>query len=81
MVNTRNRNANAEDNTANPPWTLEQVLMMQTQVLQTMQETMVNTQKAKPQAPPPPSKDRLEDFQHTKPPAFSHSVKPMDAND
>jgi hypothetical protein len=44
MVNTRNRNVNAENNnatnnnaennnTANPPPTLEQVLMMQAQML------------------------------------------------
>jgi hypothetical protein len=47
MVNTRNRNINAENNVvnnnvenniaANPPPTLEQVLMMQAQMLQTMQ--------------------------------------------
>jgi hypothetical protein len=42
MVNTRNRNINAENNNAvnnnaaNPPRTLEQVLMMQAQMLQTM---------------------------------------------
>jgi hypothetical protein len=48
MVNTRNCNVNAENisavnnNTANPPPTLEQVLMMQAQMLQTMQQTMVN---------------------------------------
>jgi hypothetical protein len=47
MVNTRNRNVNAENNNAvdnsaeknnaaNPPPTLEQVLMMQAQMLQTM---------------------------------------------
>jgi hypothetical protein len=39
MVNTRNRNINAENNNAennnaaNPPLTLEQVLMMQAQML------------------------------------------------
>jgi hypothetical protein len=43
MVNTRNRYANVEDNdaennnVANPPPILEQVLMMQAQMLQTMQ--------------------------------------------
>jgi hypothetical protein len=40
MVNTRSHNANAENNnTANPPPppTLEQVLVMQAQMLQTMQ--------------------------------------------
>jgi hypothetical protein len=86
-VNTRNRNANLENNdaetnnTANPPPTLEQVLMMQAQLLQTMQHTMINTQNAQPQAPPPPPRDRLGDFQCTKPPTFSHSIEPMDADD
>jgi hypothetical protein len=48
MVNTRNRNANAENNdaknnnVANLPSTLEHILMMQVQKLQTMQQTMVN---------------------------------------
>jgi hypothetical protein len=52
MANTRNRNVNAENNTvnnnaennnaANLPPTLEQVLMMQAQMLPTMQQTMVN---------------------------------------
>jgi hypothetical protein len=47
MVNTRDRNVNAENsvtnnnvennNTANSPLTLEQVLIMQAQMLQTMQ--------------------------------------------
>jgi hypothetical protein len=46
MVNTRNNNANGENNdTKNPPPTLEQVLVMQAQMLQTMQHTMVNMQK------------------------------------
>jgi hypothetical protein len=92
MVNTRNRNVNADNNnaennnaennnTANPPLTLEQVLMMQAQMLQTMQQTMVNMHNAQPQAPPPPSRDRLGDIQRTKPPTFSHSMEPMDADD
>jgi hypothetical protein len=87
MVNTRNRNANTgnnnaeNNNAANPPLTLEQVLMMQAEVLQTMQQTMVNMQNAQPQAPPPPPRDRLGHFQCTKPATFSHSVEPMDADD
>jgi hypothetical protein len=82
MVNTRNRNINTENNnTANPPLTLEQVLMMQAQMLQTMQQTMINMQNAQPQAPPLLPTDRLGDFQCTKQPTFSHSVEPMDAND
>jgi hypothetical protein len=72
MANIRNRVTanNAENNGENnnqdanplppPPFTLEQVLAMQTQMLQTMQQTIVN-QHAQPQAPPP-SRDRLGDF-------------------
>jgi hypothetical protein len=61
-----------------PPLTLEQVLAMQVQMLQTHQ-TMVNLH-AQPQAPPL-LRDRLGDFQRTKPPIFSYAVEPMDAND
>jgi hypothetical protein len=82
MVNTRSHNANAENNNAaNPPPTLEQVLMMQAQMLQIMQQTMVNMQNAQHQVPPPSLRDRLGGFQRTKPPTFSHSVEPMDADD
>jgi hypothetical protein len=91
MVNTRNHNINTENNAANnnvennnaanPPPTLKQVLMMQAQMLQTMQQIMVNMQNAQPQAPPPPPRDRLGDFQRTKPSTFSHFVEPMDADD
>jgi hypothetical protein len=87
MVNTRNRNANAENNdaknnnAANPPPTMEQVLMMQAQTLRTMQQTMANMQSAQHQALPPPPRDRLGDFQRTKLPTFSHSVELMDTED
>jgi hypothetical protein len=91
MTKRRNCNSNAENNatnnnaegnnTANPPPTLQQVLMMQDQMLQTMQQIMVNMQNAQHHAPPLPPRDRLGDFQCTKPPTFSHSVEPMDAND
>jgi hypothetical protein len=46
-----------------------------------MQQTMFNMQAAQLQAPPPPPRDRLGDFQGTKLPTFSHVVEPMDAND
>jgi hypothetical protein len=43
MVNTRNNNASGENsNAGNPSPTLEQVLAMQAQLLQTMKQTMVN---------------------------------------
>jgi hypothetical protein len=91
MANTKNRVAannarnNGEINNQDtnppppPPLTLEQVLAMQAQMLQTMQQTMVNIH-AQPQAPPPP-RDRLRDFQRTKSPIFSYVVEPMDADD
>jgi hypothetical protein len=48
-------------------------------MLQTMQQTMVNLH-AQPQTPPP-LRDRLGDFQRTKPPIFSYAVELMDADD
>jgi hypothetical protein len=44
MANTRNCGANNNNNNANPPPppTHEQVLIMQAQMLQTMQQTMAN---------------------------------------
>jgi hypothetical protein len=85
MANTRNHNVNNNNNQGNlpPPSTLEQVLIMQAQMLQTMQQTMVtmqNTQgnhEAQQQQP----RDKLGEFQRTKPPTFSHSVEAMDADD
>jgi hypothetical protein len=50
-------------------------------MLQTMQQTMVNMQNAQHQALPPSPRDKLGDFQCTKPPTFSHSVESMDADD
>jgi hypothetical protein len=83
VANTRNCVAtnNAENNGENnnqdanppppPPITFEQVLAMQSQMLQTMQQTMV-TLHAQPQVPPLP-RDRLGDFQCTKPTIFSYA--------
>jgi hypothetical protein len=89
ITRNRNNNNNRDNNGENnqnvnppppPPPTLEQVLAMQAKMLQIMQQTMLNMQDAQPQALPPPPMDRLGDFQHTKPPTFSHAVEPMDAN-
>jgi hypothetical protein len=38
-------------------------------------------QPAQPQAPPPPPRDMLGDFQRTKPPTFSHAMESIDADD
>jgi hypothetical protein len=69
---TNNQDANPPP--PHPP-TLDQVLAMQAQILQTMQQTMVNLQA------PPSQRDRLGDFKRTKPPTFSHVVEPMDSYD
>jgi hypothetical protein len=42
---------------------------------------MVKMQAAQPQLPPPLPRDRLGDFQRTKPLTFSHAVELMDADD
>jgi hypothetical protein len=54
MANTRNRGAN-KNNNANPPplLTLEQVLIMQAQMLNTMQQTIANMQQAQGHQPAP----------------------------
>jgi hypothetical protein len=87
MANTRNSatHKNNDNNNANPPPppTLEQVLIMQAQMLQTMQQTMTNMQQA-PQHQPalqPQHHDKHGEFQQTKLLTFSHSIKPMDADD
>jgi hypothetical protein len=80
--NTENNGENKNQDTKPPPSplpTLEQVLALQAQMLHTMQQTIINLY-AQPQAPPSP-RDRLGDFQRTKPPTFSHAVEPMDADD
>jgi hypothetical protein len=77
--NNAENNGESNNQEASPPPTLEQVLAMQAQMLQTMQQTMVNLH-AQPQAPPP-SRDRLGDFQRTKLPTFSYAVELMDADD
>jgi hypothetical protein len=61
--NAENSGENNNKDTNPPPPhspTLEQVLVIQAQMLQTMQQTMINMH-AQPQAPPPLS-DRLADF-------------------
>jgi hypothetical protein len=89
MANTHNRGANENNNNYNnnnnppPPPTIEQVLIMQAQMLQTMQQTMANMQQAQGHQPTPQPQpcDNLGEFQRTKPPTFSHSVEPMDTDD
>jgi hypothetical protein len=87
MAHMRNcsANANNENNAANQPPlpTLEQVLMMQAQILQTMKQIMTNMHQGHghQQTPQPHPRDKIGEFKRTKPPPFSHSVKLMDADD
>jgi hypothetical protein len=46
MVNTRNRNVSNNNQGNPPPPTLEQVLIVQAQMLQTMQQTKATMQNA-----------------------------------
>jgi hypothetical protein len=82
-ANNAENNGESKNQEANPPppplFTLEQVLAMQAPMLQTMQQTLVNLH-AQPQTPQP-LRDRLRDFQRTKPPTFSYAMNLMDAND
>jgi hypothetical protein len=77
MANTHNRGANENNNNANnpplPP-TLEQVLIMQAQMLQTMQQTMANMQQAQGHqpSPQPQQRDKLGEFQRLP----QHSLTP-----
>jgi hypothetical protein len=65
MANTCNHGANENNkNNPPPPPTLEQVLIMQGQMLQTMQQTMANMQQAQGHqlAPQPQPRDKLGEF-------------------
>jgi hypothetical protein len=62
MVNIRNHHANANnENNSPPPPTLEQVLMTQAQILQTMQRAMVSMQQNQ-HTPQLQQRDRHGDF-------------------
>jgi hypothetical protein len=69
MSNTCNHvtNENNDNNHMNPPPppTLEQVLIMPAQMLQTMQQIMANMQQAPQYQPAPQPRDKLGEFQWT----------------
>jgi hypothetical protein len=63
---------------------MEQFLTAQTQLLTNMANTIANMQaqmNQAPQPPPPPARDRHREFMSHKPPTFSHSPDPLQAND
>jgi hypothetical protein len=92
MANSRSYTTNngGDNNAGNtpPPLTLEQVLAMQAQMLQTKQQTMIkmpqtvfNMLHGHQQESQSHQRHNLRDFQRTKPSTFSHSVEPMDVDD
>jgi hypothetical protein len=88
MTNTHNCGANENNNNNSstnlpPPPTLEQVLITHAQMLQIVQQTMANMQQAQGHqaAPQPQPRDKHGEFQRIKPPIFSHSIEPIDADD
>jgi hypothetical protein len=52
-------------------------------MLQTMKQIMANMHQGQghQQALQPQPRDKLDEFQRTKPPTFSHFIEPMDADD
>jgi hypothetical protein len=64
-----------------PPAGMEQFLTAQTQLLTNMANTITNMQAQMNQAPPPPARDRHREFMSHKPPSFSHSTDPLQADD
>ena len=96
MVNTRaggNGSNQGNDNNAPPPppppaeINMAQLLAMQAQMMQGIGQLTAVLQQAYQQqiqapAPPPPStRDRRSDFLKGRPPVFTHSADPMDAED
>jgi hypothetical protein len=66
------------------PAEMEQFLAAQTQLLTDMENTITNMQAQMNQAqppPPPPARDRHREFMSHKPPSFSHSPDPLQADD
>src|ERR1041384_2519221 len=91
MVNTRritgnnsshqnqDQNPNPNDNQINQ---MAQFMAMQTQLMQTMMQTLNNMQQQSQMPPPPPAHNsRLGEFLRTRPPTFSQAKDPLEAND
>lgn len=80
--NTRfGRGAHNNPNPPPPPSpaTLEQILAVQTQLMQTMVQHMQNQPAA--EAPPVPPRDKHGEFMKGHPPTFAHSSDPLEVDD
>jgi hypothetical protein len=86
MVNTRNSECNGQpsnNHNNNNNAHLEQLLSTQTQLMQTMLQTLNSMQPNQQEAPPPPPphQSRLAKFLRTRPTTFTQAKDPMDAED
>jgi predicted XRE-type DNA-binding protein len=84
MANTRNSQCNGyPSNNNNNNAHLEQLLTIQTQLMQAMLQTLNNMQLNQQQVlpPPPPHQSRLVEFLQTRTTTFSQAKDPMDTED
>jgi len=80
MVNTRRNNQGGEEPPPPPPVSMEQLMMMQTQLLQQMAQNMQNMGQGNGNAPPH-VRDKRGEFLKGHPPVFKHSADPLQADD
>ena len=78
MVNTRRNNQGGQNLPLPPPITLEQLMMMQTQLLQQMAQNMQNHGNGNA---PPQVRDKRREFLKGHPPVFKYSTDPLQADD
>ena len=78
MVNTRRNNQGGEDLPLPPPITMEQLMMMQTELLQQMAQSMQNNGNGNA---PPHVRDKRGEFLKGHPPVFKYSTNPLQARD
>jgi uncharacterized membrane protein YccC len=82
--NNTNTNQQSSQPHQAPTAGMEQFLAAQTLLLTQTANTIANMQAQMNQAPPPPpppARDRHKEFMSHKPPSFSHSSDPLEAND
>ena len=84
MVNTRRNNQGGKDLPLPPPVTMEQLMMMQTQLVQQMAQNMQNMGHGNGNGNgnvPPQVRDKRGEFLKGHPPVFKHSTDPLQADD
>ena len=77
-------NANIPPPPPPPQFDVAHLMAMQTQILQGMAATLANLQAQQNQPPPPPPpqpRDKHREFMSHRPPTYSHSAGPLQADD